>query len=99
MQLLLFKIQNGINDLMNVANYIRMDAHSWQLIMAIMYIGRDICMLSFLIFLIIIVGIVVFGVILCIIITAHHKSEEQQEQEDERQLEFIRAYKERKEKH
>lgn len=56
-------------------------------------------MLSFLIFFVLVLGIVVFGAILCIIITANHKSDEQQEQEDERQLEFIRAYKERKEKH
>lgn len=53
-------------------------------------------MLSFLIFIITIVGIVVFGVILCIIITAHHKSDEQQKQEDERQMDFIRKYKEYK---
>lgn len=56
-------------------------------------------MLSFLIFLLLVLGIIVFSAILCIIIRANHMSDEQQKQEDERQMDFIRKYRENKEKH
>ena len=56
-------------------------------------------MFDFLIFFVLLVGIIVFGVILCIIITANHMNDEQQKAEDERQMDFIRTYNERKEKH
>lgn len=56
-------------------------------------------MFGFLIFLVFVIGIIVFGLILCIIITANHMNDEQQKDEDERQMDFIRTYNERKEKH
>ena len=42
-------------------------------------------------------GIIVIGIILCIIIKVSHMSDD--EQKKERQLEFIRAYKEHKKGH
>ena len=41
-------------------------------------------------------GIIVIGIILCIIIKVSHMSDDEQKKDDERQLEFIRAYKEHK---
>ena len=38
-------------------------------------------------------GIIVIGIILCIIIKVSHMSDDEQKKDDERQLEFIRAYK------
>lgn len=44
-------------------------------------------------------GIIVIGIILCIIIKVSHMSDDEQKKDDERQLEFIRAYKEHKKGH
>ena len=44
-------------------------------------------------------GIIVIGIIWCIIIKVSHMSDDEQKKDDERQLEFIRAYKEHKKGH
>ena len=44
-------------------------------------------------------GIIVIGIILCIIIKESHMSDDEQKKDAERQLEFIRAYKEHKKGH
>ena len=44
-------------------------------------------------------GIIVIGIILCIIFKVFDMSDEEENMDDERQLEFIRAYKEHKKGH
>ena len=55
-------------------------------------------MLEILIIFLLCAGIIVIGIILCII-KVSHMSDDEQKKDDERQLEFIRAYKEHKKGH